>query len=377
MSALGALRALAEAGKDCYASAGTDSLVAKSRWYRPAPGLGDFVENDATPDSIHQLGLNRAVLMPCSDSTALAVARLRAQGSNGLLACTSDKDTLLLFQDKQNFAKLLTELSVPHPFTVVIDNEDDFNVLGSAGFSNAFLKPADSQSFTGHFGVKAFWVDGKDSAIKQWRSAHENGFSTVLQEYVPGDASEHCFIDGFVDRTGRICGQFARRRLRIHPPDFGNSTLMVSIPLADMQQAAESMATLLQATGYRGIYSAEFKRDARTGEFKLLEVNTRVWWYVDFARRCGIDVCNMAYNDALGRSVTAVTKYAEGRRCVYPHRDFAAYLLARKSAPVSLMKWIRPWFGAMQPVFRLTDPMPATRAAAETLFRFVRQRIAP
>jgi len=31
----------------------------------------------------------------------------------------------------------------------------------------------------------------KNEAVQQWRAAFENGFETVLQEYVSGDASEH------------------------------------------------------------------------------------------------------------------------------------------------------------------------------------------
>jgi len=47
------------------------------------------------------------------------------------------------------------------------------------------------------------------------------------------------------------------------------------------------------------VFSAEFKFDERDGLFKILEVNARPWWYVDFAARCGVDVCRMAYRDAL------------------------------------------------------------------------------
>ena len=69
---------------------------------------------------------------------------------------------------------------------------------------------------------------------------------------------------------------------------------------------------MLHAVGYRGIFSGEFKRDPRDGRFKLLEINTRPWWFIDFAVRCGVDVCRMAYDDAQGLPVTAVSEYKVG-----------------------------------------------------------------
>ena len=80
--------------------------------------------------------------------------------------------------------------------------------------------------------------------------------------------------------------------------------------------------TLLARVNYRGIFSAEFKRDARDGQYRILEVNTRAWTYVEFASRCGVNVCEMAWQDALGLPVTAASpSYPVGAGCVSLPRD--------------------------------------------------------
>ena len=81
-----------------------------------------------------------------------------------------------------------------------------------------------------------------EEARRRLREIIAAGMSVVLQEYIPGPCSEHHFVDGYVDRAGRVKALFARRRLRIYPPDFGNSTAMVSIPLDEVQQAVDSVA---------------------------------------------------------------------------------------------------------------------------------------
>ena len=110
----------------------------------------------------------------------------------------------------------------------------------------------------------------------------------------------------------------------MHPPDFGNSTHMISVPLSEVEPAAQSLRAILAAIQYRGIFSAEFKLDARDGIFKILEINARVWVFVEFAGRCGVDVCTMAYRDALGLPITDFPVYRSGVRLVSPYVDLTS-----------------------------------------------------
>jgi predicted ATP-grasp superfamily ATP-dependent carboligase len=159
------------------------------------------------------------------------------------------------------------------------------------------------------------------------------------------------------------------------PLDFGNSTAMVSVDTSEAAPAVASITSLLKAMKYRGIFSAEFKRDARDGEFKILEVNTRPWWYVDFAARCGVDVCRMAYDDALELPVATIERYRVGRVLVFPYYDYFACQALRSSGDLTLAAWLRSWLAAMQPVFQLQDPAPGVRALAKTMVGFVGNRL--
>ena len=181
----------------------------------------------------------------------------------------------------------------------------------------------------------------------------------VVQEYVAGPGSNHYLIDGFVDAGGTVRALFARRRLRMYPPDFGDSTHMVSVSLSEVEPAVASLRTILTAVGYRGIFSGEFKRDERDGLFKILEVNARVWIYVEFAGRCGVDVCTMSYRDALGLPVNEPAAYRTGVRLVSPYLDLAAVRSAWRKGQMSPGMWLRSWAGAQQPTFNLSDPLPA------------------
>lgn len=282
------------------------------------------------------------------------------------IASTSALETLV---DKGRFAKVLERLDIPRPRTWLLENGQLPDALPDNIFSNVFLKPIDSQSFIRHFGVKAQRVLSKHDASRELERINRAGFSVLLQEYVPGPATSHFFIDGFVDRHHEVKALFARQRLRMHPLDFGNSSCMVSVPIEQVQVAAQSLRHLLNDIEFRGIFSAEFKFDERDGEFKIIEVNARPWWYIEFATRCGVNVCEMAYLDALGEDVAAVDTYRIGASLVYARNDYFAcrdrVLNGEMPIAACLLEWLRSW----RPIFCWHDPWPAIVGSSRFVFR--------
>jgi D-aspartate ligase len=131
--------------------------------------------------------------------------------------------------------------------------------------------------------------------------------------------------------------------------------------------AVDTVRRLLAHVGFRGIFSVEFKRDARDGVCRLIEVNARPWWFVEFAGQCGVNVCEMSVRDALGEPGTVVRDYRVGRRCVYPYYDYPACRELYREGNLTLASWIASWATSTQPVFRWNDPVPAMTATAGIL----------
>ena len=364
ITALGVQRILAGAGIPYFAADQQDPFLTRSRRYRRLPpGTGPVAPSDLDP-WLRQLPLDRAVLLPCSDHWAMAAARLDPDLRERFPASVARPEALERFVDKGRFAETLVELDVPHPWSRLIELPEELESIPESGFGAAFLKPRDSVRFFGTFGVKAFMAGSRAELKSLLAKVTDAGLGVIVQEYIPGPASNHYFVDGFRDRRGVIRAMFSRQRLRMYPPLFGNSTCMRSTPLEEVDGALENLDRLLAETDYRGIFSAEFKLDPRDGQFKLLEVNTRAWWYVEFAARCGVDVCSMSYGDALDQEVKSVETYRAEKICVYPYPDYFACRAARRSGDLSLGNWVRSWTTAVQPVFKWRDPWPALAASA-------------
>ena len=126
-----------------------------------------------------------------------------------------------------------------------------------------------------------------------------------------------------------------------------------------MQPALDTLNSLFDHTGFHGIFSAEFKLDQNDGLFKIVEINCRPWWFVDYADRCGLQVCNSAYLDALDLQVPAQKPYKIGKLGTYPIYDWEVFQNSDKRTVLSFVVLLFNWFRSYQPIFCWSDPMPA------------------
>ncbi|MFL5595228.1 MAG: hypothetical protein ACJ785_11535 [Gemmatimonadaceae bacterium] len=367
---LGTLRALAAAGIHAFALPDADAMPRRSRRYRPARMSAARVFPETLASVLSEVP-SGTVLFPCSDAWVTAVASLPTQTRAQYPASVPTPEALEILTDKARFRATLEELRLPHPLTRTLTSVADLDAVPDSTLQTSFLKPAHSQHFFPRFGVKAFHVASRDDAREKLSACLDVGLEMMLQEYIPGPPTNHYFVDGFVDRGGVLRALFVRQRLRMNPPDFGNSTLMVSVAPENAAQASSDVQCLLRSIRYRGIFSAEFKRDERTGTFNFIEVNARPWWYVEFAARCGVNVCELAFKDALEQSVETISHYAVGRRCVFPYYDLGAARAELAAGRIGVLGWARSWIGAYQPVFRWSDPAPAIGEVN----RLLRQRL--
>ena len=281
------------------------------------------------------------------------------------------RETVELLLDKWLLSRKLEELGVPHPATYELTNEAQL----SDATPPIFLKPRSSGHFFDAFKRKAVRFRDRDDAVEAFRAMARAGYSAVLQEYVPGPPSAHFFVDGFVDRKGVCRGRLVRGRLRMFPVDFGNSSMTVTVSPDTASDALESLDTLLTGLRYRGAFNAEFKRDPRDGVAKLIEMNCRPWWFIDFAAHCGIDVSLMIYQDALGLDIATVDGYAIGERCGVLVDDIKAYRALRGSGELSFADWVGSWGRATSSTFEADDPLPTLASLAEIGRRNVARRL--
>jgi predicted ATP-grasp superfamily ATP-dependent carboligase len=354
------MRSLADHGIRSYCATEQLHYVARSRFYQPPAGGRPFLSDPfRLKEYLADYPTTEAVLFPCADSWTRAISSLEGTVDRRLSFCLPPIELLDKFVNKEAFESLLDQHNIPRPRTISIESETDIDRVESDPFGDWFLKPVDSQSFFQRYQVKAFRVGSKEKAKEKWRQISGDGHRTVMQEYVPGPASCHYFIDGYISRDHKLKALFPRQRIRMYPVDFGDSSYMTSVPRGQIEPAEQSITRLLTAVKYRGIFSGEFKFDHRDGQYKLLEINTRPWAYIGFASSCGVNVAYLAYLDALGKEVPEITTHKAGRSLCFMPNDFWAYRSLAAQRKLGLASWLGSWISAHSTVFSFSDPLPS------------------
>ena len=92
------------------------------------------------------------------------------------------------------------------------------------------------------------------------------------------------------------------RRLRQHPHEFGRAASYVeSISLPEIEELSERF---LKRINYYGLVEVEYKLDPRDGQYKLLDVNARIWGFHSIGFPAGVDFPYLLFADQLGEQTT-------------------------------------------------------------------------
>jgi predicted ATP-grasp superfamily ATP-dependent carboligase len=192
----------------------------------------------------------------------------------------------------------------------------------------------------------------------------------LLQEFIPGPDIDTPYLGSYLDAESRPLAVFTGRRLRQFPPGAGLTSIAESVWMPDV---AEAGLRLLQELGYHGVSHVEFKRDARDGRLKLMEINARHYGTHTLATACGVNISAAAYYDAVGRPFVA-PRQREGVRWVLLTRDLVASPRLMARGKLTPLEWLTSLRGIrVDGALSLDDPIPSSVEVVRTVTRVGRR----
>jgi len=220
------------------------------------------------------------------------------------------------------------------------------------------LKPVEGQHFAGSFGEKVLVAATKDDLVAQWKRAKERGFETVVQELVPDSETGIWSLFTYIGRDGRPLANATGVKVRQGPLHFGTSAVFRTTP---QPRVHELGLRLLESAGYQGFAQVEFAYDRRDGDYKLLEVNTRVPMWAGVAMTPRFDMARIAYDDLCGKPVHEPVDLQEELWWAFFAKDLAVSLKMARRRELTPAGWARPYLQRhkVRGVFAADDPLPA------------------
>jgi D-aspartate ligase len=182
----------------------------------------------------------------------------------------------------------------------------------------------------------------------------------VVQEYIPGDDRHIWSFHGFADENGALLAWFIGRKIRTDPPLVGVSSYL---ELALDDAFAFVGRHIAARVPVKGVFKIDFKQNAITGAWRVLEINARFNLWHHLAARNGLNLPRVAYDYLVYQKKPATQAYRTTHRWLALHRDYRAYRALAARGELSAWAWLRSIVQApkVYDVFSWTDPLPFVR----------------
>lgn len=310
------------------------------------------------------------ILFPTREETVVLVSRHRELLSRWYRLPTPDFAVIRTAWDKRETYLRAQELGIPTPRFWFPHTEEELERVPLE--TPVVVKPAIKENFVYRTKVKAWRADTRDELRSAYRGALEvvGPDEIIVQELVPGDgASQLAYCALFKDRAPRADMTVVRRRQ--HPSDFGRASTFVET--VDIPELRELAGRLLASMDYYGLVEVEFKRDARGGRPKLLDVNARTWGYHTLGRAAGVDFPHLLLRDQLGEDLPRTTA-RPGVRWIRLETDVPNAVRDMWHGRLRPRDYLRTLRGIdTEAVMSRHDPLPALMELALTPYLAVRR----
>ena len=357
--ALGAVRSLGRRGIPVYVLREKgEVLAAISRYARRSLSWekGEGSERLAwLLKMARRCALEGWVLFPTGDEDAAFVARHHEMLSRCFQLTTPPWETVRWTYDKRLMTSLASCLKIAQPWTICPRRRAD---LASAGCPfPVILKPAFKQGLNALTAAKAWRVDDLQSLLARYEEACAlvDPETVMIQELVPGDGESQFSYAALCEHGEPLAWIVAKRKRQI-PMDFGRfSTCVESV---DEPGVVEPSLRLIRALGFTGILEVEFKRDSRDGNYKLLDINPRLWGWHTLCARAGVDFVYWLWLMAQGKPVPQI-RGRSGVRWSRISADLPVVMAEILKGRLSVAAYARSLFRRSESaIFAKDDPLP-------------------
>lgn len=363
LTGLGVLRTFGRRGIDAYLVTDRKEPAVFSKYCKRSFNVsGKRFDREILKKLLKRIGRmlgRRIVVYPTTDLDALNLAEIKDDLAEDFHFVVGDKAPVETLVNKSKFYKALDRSGIDHPMTCFPEGMKDVQRIAVDISYPVFVRPAITQIMSQNLrtSAKGFIAHSPKELLQYFHLASTHRVEVMFQEIIPGPPDNSCQLEGYYNKNSRPVALFARQRLRIWPPDFGNTTLCVSMPMRELTDEKTVINKFLHQIGYHGLMSTEFKKDSRDGRQKILEINARPWWHIWLSSKCGVDIVFLSYLDAMGEKIDYKEEYEIGVKSMYFLNDLLASVSMFRDGSLRFDEWFRSLRGVKQFAFFSSDDM--------------------
>lgn len=313
----------------------------------------------------------RPVLLMTQEESVRTVSQQRDRLSALYRFSLPSPETVDALQHKHGFQRLAERFGYPIPPLVRIGGPTDLPELERLRYP-VVVKPGERHEGYGQQFKKAYRVASASEAADLVRRILPVMSDVVIQEWTEGPDSNIYFCLQYIDRHARVTASFTGRKVRSWPPQVGGTASCAPAPEAHAELSALT-AGFFQSAGVLGMAGMEYKRDVRSGQFRMVEPTIgRTDYQAEIATLNGINLPYAAYCAELDmvRSASAETVQPQAWRVRSEDEQSAAMQDQRPGDGFEGVGAVR------DALWRASDPLPYLVQNWQRVRRALRTRTA-
>jgi D-aspartate ligase len=363
------------------ASTERDDPVFASRYCVGRCVLPALEHPDALVDALVRIGdrlsmtyERRVPLMYGSDEYLEIVHFHRERLQRYFRFIVSDPHVAEALIEKERFQAFAEARDLPVPRSLAWEDSGPASLAGAPGMVLAkprskidwHAAPLRDRLFPG--GAKArIFASGREAAGNPTVALYRDHLT--FQEYIPGDDRCLWSFHGLADEKGEVLASFVGRKIRTHPPDTGESAF---IELGHDDELTRLGRDIARRLPLQGVFKMDFKKDAQTGRWHLLEINARcsLWHYL--AASNGLNLMRLTYDYLLEATRPAhPVGYRTDYRWLSLALDYRAFRELNARGELGALAWLSSilFSSNVYNVFSWDDPGPWLRFWANRVSR--------
>lgn len=314
----------------------------------------------------------KPVLIPCHDSYVEVLDAHLDKVKEYYLIPQTEQGLYTRVMDKGSLHALAMEHGMKVPETVHMDDESLEERVEKEIKFPCLVKPVDSPTFVAKFRRKLFKVYNQEELTEAIQQAKEANIEVIVQRMIPGFDDHMYTFDAYLNQDAKVTHWTTCQKLRQYPINFGASVYTVQRHVPELYDLG---ASFLEAIRFKGFAEIEFKKDAETGTFYLIEINARITNLNELLDKVGLNFPYITYRELIGQplapsSVEKTTNMAFW----YAYEDFLAikdYKKANQLRLTDILKtFLRPKAYA---VWSWQDPQPGIAYGKQILGKAVKK----
>ncbi len=281
--------------------------------------------------------LRGGVLLACCDAGIQVIARHRQKLAEKFLLDLSNKQAQLAMLNKLATYRIAQAADVPTPRFWTATGRAEIEALRRELVYPLIVKPLFSHVYESYFHRKFVVVNSFEELLSAHAVADRARIEVMLVELIPGPDDRLCSYYTYLDENGRPLLDLTKRIIRRYPVNMGGACYHITDWNPEVKEQA---LKLFQQAGLRGLANAEFKRDQRNGQLKLIECNARFTAANCLVTAAGYDLALFVYNRLTGRPQPPLGSYKLGLRLWDPLSDYHAYRELSQRGELTFGRWL-------------------------------------